>query len=82
MQRRADWSFIKLSTGRWMWRHAPQDTGASPTKSESSFPKLSQCIGDAARHGYDPKESLAYIFGPLAIDEVVMAKALNTEAGQ
>jgi hypothetical protein len=82
MERRADWTFIKLSTGRWMWRHAPEDTAASPTKSESSFAKLSQCIGDAAVHGYDPKTSLAYIFGPLAIDEVVMAKALNTQAGE
>jgi hypothetical protein len=33
-------------------------------------------------HGYDPRKSLAYIFGPLAIDEVLTAKALNTEAGE
>jgi hypothetical protein len=82
MQRQADWSFIKLSTGRWMWRHTPEDAAASPTKSETSFPKLSQCIADAAAHGYDPKKSLAYIFGPLAIDEVLAAKSLKTEAGQ
>lgn len=82
MQRQADWSFIKLSSGRWMWRHAPHEAGASPAKSESSFAKLSHCIADAAVHGYHPKESLACIFGPLAIDEVLMAQALNTEAGQ
>jgi hypothetical protein len=82
MQRRADWTFIKLSSGRWMWRHTPEDAAASPTKSESSFVALSQCIADASVHGYDPKRSLAYIFGPLAIDEVLMSRPLNTEAKQ
>jgi hypothetical protein len=76
MERRADWSFIKLSNGRWMWRHTPERAEEGPEQSGDSFPRLAECIADAGRHGYDPKHSLAHISGPLGRDDALAVSKL------
>ena len=78
MERRADWSFMKLRSGRWIWRHTPDDPRAISHKSSNSFGTLSECIADAAVNGYDQKKSLAHIFGPLKMDEVLAVSKMTS----
>ena len=71
MERQADWTFVKLGTARWVWRHTSAE---GMRRCPTAFSTLRECIADAALHGYDSKTSLAHVSGPLGPDD---ARALS-----
>jgi hypothetical protein len=55
MKRLTGWQFSRAEGGGWSWSHFDEKTSALVIQADQKFPSLSECVNDAAKHGYHTK---------------------------